>query len=72
MQALFGFLPEALSNTQKIADMVSMDIETGGILIPTFELPEKDQIIYEKALAIEVENNEYTQGSFADLENKTR
>lgn len=72
MQALFGFLPEALSNTQKIADMVSMDIETGGILIPTFELPEKDQIIYEKALAIEVENNEYTQGSFADLKNKTR
>ena len=72
MQWLFGFLPEALSNTQKIADMVDMQIETGWILIPTFELPQKDQIIYEKALEIEEKNEEYTLWGFADLENKTR
>jgi DNA polymerase III alpha subunit len=29
MQILFGFLPEALSNTVKIAEMIEMDIETG-------------------------------------------
>lgn len=28
MQQLFGFIPSALSNTQKIADMVSIEIET--------------------------------------------
>jgi len=53
MQMLFGFIPEALENTQKIADKVNIEIETGGILIPVFELPEKDQIIYERALELE-------------------
>jgi DNA polymerase III alpha subunit len=28
MQMLFGFLPEALNNTIKIAEKISMDIET--------------------------------------------
>lgn len=50
MQMLFGFIPSALSNTQKIADMVSLEIETGGILIPQFELPEEDLKIYKKAI----------------------
>ena len=53
MQMLFGFIPEALENTKKIADKINIEIETGGILIPTFDLPEKDQIIYDKALEIE-------------------
>jgi DNA polymerase-3 subunit alpha len=60
MQMLFGFLPEALNNTVKIAEKVSMEIETGGILIPTFELPQKDQDTYERALEIEEGNQEYT------------
>jgi DNA polymerase III alpha subunit len=29
MQVLFGFIPEALENTAKIADMVNIEIETG-------------------------------------------
>ena len=28
MQEIFGYLPEALENTQKIADMVDISIET--------------------------------------------
>jgi DNA polymerase III alpha subunit len=60
MQIIFGFLPEALENTVKISKMIDMEIETGGILIPTFELPEKDQIIYEKALQTEDNNEEYS------------
>lgn len=50
MQVLFWFLPEALSNTQKIADMVDIEIETWWILIPKFELPDEHQKIYEEAL----------------------
>jgi DNA polymerase-3 subunit alpha len=53
MQMLFGFIPEALENTKKISDKINIEIKTGGILIPTFELPESDQIIYEKALDLE-------------------
>jgi DNA polymerase III subunit alpha len=57
MEILFGFIPSALSNTGKIADMVSIEIETGGILIPKFELPEADQKIYQKALAFQKSGN---------------
>ena len=57
MQALFWFIPEALENTVKIAEMVDIKIETWWILIPTFELPEKHQKIYEEAL--EFEKNDY-------------
>jgi DNA polymerase-3 subunit alpha len=53
MQMLFWFIPEALENTKKIADKINIEIETGGILIPTFELPESDEIIYNKALKLE-------------------
>lgn len=31
--------PEAVANTQKIADRCSLEIELGGILIPTFKTP---------------------------------
>jgi DNA polymerase-3 subunit alpha len=55
MQIRFGFLPEALTNTVKIAGMVDIEIETGWILIPTFELPDEHQKIYESALEIEKE-----------------
>ena len=57
MQTMFWFLPEAIKNTEKIASMVNIEIETGGILIPTFELPDEHQKIYEEAL--EVEKEEY-------------
>lgn len=29
MTEIFGYIPEALENTQKIADMVDIEIETG-------------------------------------------
>ena len=49
MQEIFGYIPEALENTQRIADMVDIEIKTGGVLIPTFELPEDMQELYKKA-----------------------
>ncbi len=57
MQMLFGFLPEALENTVKIAEMVNIKIETGWILIPNFELPEEHQKIYDEALEMEKEED---------------
>ena len=57
MQVLFWFIPEALENTVKIAEMVDIQIETWWILIPTFELPEEHQKIYEKALCLEKDEN---------------
>lgn len=50
MQSLFGFLPEALSNTEKIAEMVNIEIQTGWILIPEFELPDEFAKVYEEVL----------------------
>ncbi len=49
MNEIFGYLPEAIENTQKIADMVDIEIETGGVLIPTFELPEDMQKLFKEA-----------------------
>ena len=54
MQMLFGFIPEALENTNKIAKQCNIEFETGWILIPVFELPEKDQEIYEYAQKKEI------------------
>ncbi|MDD3793343.1 MAG: DNA polymerase III subunit alpha [Candidatus Gracilibacteria bacterium] len=65
MQILFGFIPEALDNTEKIAEMVDIHIETGGILIPTYELPENDKAIYDEALKLE-EEQYYTENSSRD------
>ena len=56
MTEIFGYIPEALENTGKIADMVDIQIETGWILIPTFELPEDMQELFEKAQEYQKEN----------------
>lgn len=53
MQAIFWFIPKALENTAKIADMVDIKIETGLTLIPVYELPEEDQKVYEEAMIFE-------------------
>ncbi|PID86360.1 DNA polymerase III subunit alpha [Candidatus Gracilibacteria bacterium] len=50
MQKIFGFIPEALNNTVEIADKINIDIKTGGILIPRFDLPEEDKLIYNNAI----------------------
>lgn len=45
---VFVDTPEAISNTQKIADMCNVEIELGKIILPSFELPpgEKDYKSY--------------------------
>lgn len=56
MIEIFGYIPEALENTQKIADMVDIEIDTGGILIPTFELPEDMQKLFEEYKQYQIDN----------------
>lgn len=53
---IFGYLPEAIENTQKIADMVDIQIETGGVLIPKFDLPEEDFTLFKKAQEYQEKN----------------
>lgn len=57
MQTMFGFIPESISNTVKIADMIDINIETWWILIPIFELPEEHQKVHTEAL--EKEKDDY-------------
>ncbi len=40
MAELFSYIPEALENTQKIADMCNVEIEFGKLHLPKFDLPE--------------------------------
>ncbi|MDO4744714.1 MAG: PHP domain-containing protein, partial [Clostridia bacterium] len=40
MSELFSYIPEALENTQKIADMCNVDIEFGKLHLPKFDLPD--------------------------------
>ena len=40
MDVLFSYVPEALENTQKIADMCNVEIEFGKLHLPEFALPE--------------------------------
>ncbi len=40
MQELFSYIPEAIENTQRIADMCQVDIEFGKLHLPKFDLPE--------------------------------
>ncbi len=40
MAELFSYIPEALENTQKIADMCNVDIEFGKLHLPKFDLPD--------------------------------
>ena len=67
MQVQFWFIPEALSNTVKIAEMVDIEIETGWVLIPTFELPEEHQKLYEEAQESE-KDDYYTSPQPSPLE----
>ncbi len=50
MQKIFWFIPEALNNTVEIADKINIDIKTWWILIPRFDLPEEDKLIYNNAI----------------------
>ncbi|HOR41751.1 MAG TPA: DNA polymerase III subunit alpha [Atribacterota bacterium] len=39
MQELFSFLPEALKNTEKIAEQCQLDLELGKIKLPSYQTP---------------------------------
>ncbi|NDK08151.1 DNA polymerase III subunit alpha [Candidatus Gracilibacteria bacterium] len=41
MNKLFGYIPVALENTERISTQVDINIEMGKILIPVFKLPEE-------------------------------
>ena len=53
MRRLFSFVPEALENTQKIADRCSVEIEFHNTKLPHFKIPEDfpDSLAYLKHLA---------------------
>jgi DNA polymerase-3 subunit alpha len=40
MEALFGFIPEALENTVKIAEMCNVELDFNTLHLPSFEVPE--------------------------------
>lgn len=60
MEVLFGHIPQSLYNTKKIADQIKIEIPRWWVLIPRYELPEQDQIVYNKALDLE-KNEEWIQ-----------
>jgi len=49
MAEAFADVPEAIVNTQKIADMCNVEIELGKIILPTFDLP-KGEVDYKSYL----------------------
>lgn len=54
MRALFGQIPEALENTQKIADMCDLDFEFGVLKLPKYDVPnDGDAFDYLKKLCEE-------------------
>lgn len=57
MEAIFWYIPQSLENTVKVLDSVNIDIVTGRILMPTFELNPEDQDLYEVFLE-ETKNEE--------------
>ncbi len=49
MLSLFSHIPEAIENTQKIADMCNFDFEFGNTKLPHFEVPDgKDHFLWFK------------------------
>ena len=51
MRAIFSDVPEAIDNTQKIADMCSFDFEFGNTKLPYFETPDnRDHFEYFREL----------------------
>jgi DNA polymerase-3 subunit alpha len=48
MEELFVYVPKAYENTQKIADMIDLQIDHGGYKIPVFPLSELEIEEYQK------------------------
>ena len=63
MEALFGDCPEALSNTNKIADRCNVKMEFGHLLLPEFPVPEGfDAVSYLRHLCEEALPKRYEVG----------
>lgn len=52
MSELFGAVPEAVKNTEKIADMCNFDFEFGKIKLPYFDIGNRDHFEYLKELSL--------------------
>ncbi len=66
MQALFGNIPEALENTQKIADMCDLDFEFGVLKLPKYDVPNGgDSFEYLQYLCYEGLKKRYGENSEA-------
>jgi len=57
MAELFAHVPEAIRNTLEINDKIRIDIPYGNTLIPTFELAEKEKVMYEEYKKLVGERN---------------
>lgn len=54
MERLFGNLPDALTNTSRVADMVDLHLDLGQAILPNFEVPDGfDLNTYLRHLVIE-------------------
>ena len=66
MHALFGNIPEALENTQKIADMCELDFEFGVLKLPKYDVPDGgDSFLYLQHLCYEGLKKRYGENSEA-------
>ncbi len=54
MRSLFSHIPEAIDNTQKIAEMCNVEFEFGNTKLPNFDVPDgKDHYEYLKELSFD-------------------
>ncbi|MCQ2470954.1 MAG: DNA polymerase III subunit alpha [Clostridia bacterium] len=54
MRSLFSHIPEAIDNTQKIAEMCNVEFEFGNTKLPNFDVPDgKDHYEYLKELSVD-------------------
>lgn len=66
MLELFWFLPTSISNTIEIAGKVDINIDTWKVLIPKYELPIEDKIIFEEAVKAEEKDLKKTKKLSSD------
>ncbi len=60
MQELFWYIPKAIENTQKIANMIDIEIPMWGVLIPNFNLPDEVRKIFTT-----YQNSSHTDSSYS-------
>ena len=64
MRELFSYIPEAIENTQMVADMCDVEIEFGNLHLPKFDLPEGyTSVEYLRKLCEEGCKNRYPNAS---------